>query len=57
MDRVEMIEKLIDDDINTIKNSSDDEYLYNVLKFNIGYDHQTLSEIKKEFEDRTWEGE
>jgi hypothetical protein len=57
MDKAEMIEKLINDDIDTIKNSRDDEYIYNILRFGIGYDHQALFEIKQEFESRTWEGD
>ena len=60
MNREEMIEKLVNDDISTIQNAmygDDTEYLCNILKFGIGYDNQTIEDIKLEFESRTWEGE
>lgn len=58
MNREEMIEKLINDDITTIQNAmyaDDTEYLCNILKYGIGYDNQTIEDIKFEFESRTWE--
>jgi len=58
MDRSSMIDRLIADDITTIKaglEEGDAEYLYNILMNGIGYDKQTLREIIDEYNSRTWE--
>jgi len=58
MDRHSMVEKLIADDITTIKQGLDEgdaEYLYSILLYGIGYDKQTLREIVDEYNTRTWE--
>jgi len=58
MDRHSMVDRLIADDIVTIKQGleeGDAEYLYNILLYGIGYDKQTLREIIDEFNTRTWE--
>ena len=58
MDRSSMIDRLIADDITTIKaglEEGDSEYLYNILMNGIGYDKQTLREIIDEYNSRTWE--
>ena len=54
----EMIDRLIADDIATIKQGleeGDAEYLYNILMYGIGYDKQTLREVIDEYNSRTWE--
>jgi len=58
MDRHSMVDRLIADDIATIKQAfeeNDTEYLYNILLLGIGYDKQTLREIIDEYNTRTWE--
>ena len=58
MDRHSMVDRLIADDIATIRqglNEGDAEYLYNILMNGIGYDKQTLREIIDEYNTRTWE--
>jgi len=58
MDRSSMIDRLIADDITTIKaglEEGDAEYLYNILMNGIGYDKQTLREVIDEYNSRTWE--
>lgn len=58
MDRYSMVQRLISDDISTIKQGleeGDAEYLYNILLNGIGYDKQTLREIIDEYNSRTWE--
>ena len=53
-----MIDRLIEDDIATIKNgleNNDAEYLYSVLLNGKGYDNMTLREIIDEYNSRTWE--
>ena len=58
MDRHSMVERLIADDITTIKlglEQGDAEYLYDILMSGIGYDKQTLREIIDEYNSRTWE--
>ena len=60
MDRGSMIDRLIADDITTIKQGleeGDAEYLYNILMNGIGYDKQTLREVIDEYNSRTWEDE
>ena len=56
----EMIDKLVADDIATIKNGlaeNDAEYLYNILMYGTGYENQTLREVIDEYNSRTWENE
>jgi len=58
VDRHSMVERLIADDITTIKigfEQGDAEYLYDILMSGIGYDKQTLREIIDEYNSRTWE--
>jgi hypothetical protein len=58
MDRHSMVDRLIADDIATIKQGlaeGDAEYLYNILLYGNGYDQQTLREIIDEYNSRTWE--
>ena len=60
MNRDSMVQRLIQDDINTIGHAfevGDTDYLYDILLNNIGYDKQTLREIIDEFNTRTWETE
>ena len=60
MNRDSMIDRLIEDDIATIKaglEEGDAEYLYNILLYGTGYDKQTLREIIDEYNSRTWEDE
>jgi hypothetical protein len=56
----QMIEKLINDDILTIKSAmynNDHEYLYNILGDGMGYNSWTDKQIEIEYNDRTWENE
>jgi hypothetical protein len=56
----EMIDRLIGDDIATIKagfEQNDVEYLYFILLSGKGYDNMTLREIIDEYASRTWEDE
>ena len=58
MNREIMVERLISDDIATIKAglaAGDAEYLYDILLNRIGYDKQTLREVIDEYNSRTWE--
>jgi hypothetical protein len=60
MNRVEMIDELLNDDIATIQSamhSNDFEYLTNCLLYGIGYDSWTDDQITDEYNSRTWEGE
>lgn len=60
MNRETMIDRLVADDIATIKqglNEGDAEYLYNILMHGIGYDKQTLREIIDDYNSRTWSDE
>ena len=58
MTREDMIERLIDDDIETILHSAlPADYLANILRFGTGYELQTDAQIEKEFNSRTWENE
>lgn len=58
MNRNQMIEKLIDDDIETILNSGAcADYLSNILRRGKGYELQTDDEIEEEFNTRSWENE
>jgi putative AlgH/UPF0301 family transcriptional regulator len=54
----EMIKKLIDDDILTIKSAmynNDVEYLYHILGDGMGYNNWTDNQIEMEYNERTWE--
>jgi hypothetical protein len=54
----EMIDRLIEDDIATIRNgfeNNDAEYLHSILLNGKGYDNMTLREIIDEYNSRTWE--
>ena len=54
----EMIERLIADDILTIKSAlmnNDTAYLYDILADGIGYNCMTSAQIEIEYNDRTWE--
>ena len=54
----EMIEKLVEDDILTIKSAmmhGDTEYLYRILADGIGYNNMTSVQIEIEYDDRNWE--
>lgn len=54
----EMIEKLIADDILTIKSAmlnNDCEYLYHILADGMGYNAWTDTQIEMEYNERTWE--
>ena len=56
----EMIDRLIGDDIATIKagfEQNDAEYLYFILLGGKGYDNMTLRENIDEYSSRTWEEE
>jgi len=60
MNRDSMVQRLIQDDINTIGQGfevGDTDYLYDILLNNIGYDKQTLREIIDQYNARTWETE
>jgi hypothetical protein len=60
MNRDSMVQRLIQDDIATIKSAfevNDTDYLYDILLNNIGYDKQTLREIIDQYNARTWETE
>jgi hypothetical protein len=53
--RIEMIEKLISDDIDTIRHAlenNDEHYLKNILMFSLGYDRKTIKEVTSEYESR-----
>jgi putative AlgH/UPF0301 family transcriptional regulator len=54
----EMIDKLVADDILTIKfamMNNDSEYLYHILCDGMGYNSWTDKQIEIEFNERTWE--
>ena len=60
MNRDSMVQRLIQDDINTIGHAfevGDTDYLYDILLNNRGYDKQTLREIIDQYNTRTWETE
>lgn len=58
MTKQEMIERLIDDDIETILYSGvTADYLANILRFGTGYELQTDEQITEEFNSRTWENQ
>lgn len=48
-----LIDRLIDDDTDTVYNSGGTEYLYNILKYGSkGYDDYTTEELLSELNDR-----
>jgi hypothetical protein len=58
MKRKEMITRLVNDDIETIKNAmrhNDNEYLFYVLTEGIGYHKLTNEQLIEECNNRTWE--
>ena len=60
MDRKAMIERLVDDDIQVIKDAMqtkrvDVEYLDFILRDGIGYNKMSDDELVQEFNNRTWE--
>jgi len=58
MNRETMIDRLISDDIATIKHgleNNDAEYLYFILLKGKGYENMTLREVIDEYNSRTWE--
>lgn len=58
MNREEMIDRLVDDDIDTILSSPQSaDYLVHILRNGIGYERQTDIEIETEFNSRSWENE
>jgi hypothetical protein len=58
MTRDEMINRLIDDDIETILGSNPSiDYLIDILKRGTGYELQLDQEIVQEYHSRTWEDE
>jgi hypothetical protein len=58
MTRDEMINRLIDDDIETILGSNQSiDYLVSILRRGTGYELQLDEEIVQEYHSRTWEDE
>jgi len=58
MTRDEMINRLIDDDIETILGSNQSiDYLVSILRRGTGYELQLDQEIVQEYHSRTWEDE
>jgi hypothetical protein len=58
MTRDEMINRLIDDDIETILGSNPSmDYLIDILRRGTGYELQLDQEIVQEYHSRTWEDE
>ena len=58
MDRKAMIERLVDDDIQVIKDAmqkNDVEYLDYILRDGVGYNKMSDDELVQEFNNRTWE--
>jgi hypothetical protein len=58
MNREAMIERLIKDDIQVIKDAfinNDYEYLDFILRDGVGYHKMSDESIKEEFNQRTWE--
>lgn len=58
MDRKAMIERLVDDDIQTIIDAmqkNDVEYLDYILRDGVGYNKMSDDELVQEFNNRTWE--
>jgi ABC-type proline/glycine betaine transport system ATPase subunit len=58
MTRDEMINRLIDDDVETILGSNQSiDYLVSILRRGTGYELQLDQEIVQEYHSRTWEDE
>ena len=60
MDKETMIDRLVEDDMQTIIQCSQDgdyEYLDAILRTFTGYENQTLRQIIDEYNSRTWEDE
>ena len=60
MDKQFMIDRLIEDDMQTIIQCSQDgdyEYLDAILRTGTGYENQTLRQVIDEYNSRTWEDE
>jgi hypothetical protein len=58
MTREDMINRLIDDDVETILGSNPSmDYLIDILRRGTGYELQLDEEIVQEFHSRTWEDE
>ena len=60
MNRQAMIDRLVEDDIQTIKDAMqnrDIEYLDFILKDGVGYNKMSDESLIEEFENRTWEVE
>jgi ABC-type proline/glycine betaine transport system ATPase subunit len=58
MTRDEMINRLIDDDVETILGSNQSiDYLVSILRRGTGYELQLDEEIVQEYHSRTWEDE
>jgi hypothetical protein len=58
MNREDMIDRLVDDDIDTILSSGTcADYISHILRRGKGYELQTDQEIAHEFKSRTWEKE
>ena len=58
MNRKDMIERLVQDDIQVIKDAmqeKDVEYLDFILRDGIGYNKLTNESLIEEFNNRTWE--
>ena len=60
MNRQAMIERLVEDDIQTIKDAMqnrDIEYLDFILRDGVGYNRMSDESLIEEFDNRTWENE
>ena len=60
MNRQAMIERLVEDDIQTIKDAMqnrDIEYLDFILRDGVGYNRMSDESLIEEFNNRTWEVE
>lgn len=60
MNRHDMIERLVADDVETIRiamEQGDVEYLCDILIDGKGYSNMTLREVIDEYNSRTWEDE
>ena len=60
MNRQAMIDRLVEDDIQTIKDAMqnrDIEYLDFILKDGVGYNRMSDESLIEEFNNRTWEVE
>ena len=60
MNRKAMIERLVEDDIQTIKDAMqnrDIEYLDFILRDGVGYNRMSDESLIEEFNNRTWEVE